>query len=242
MQHITGSFFGMNTLCTWVIALVFLCACGNSNRSSQETSTGEEAPPPAVQQGTEKERIILFFGNSITAGYGLDVAQAFPEIIQRRLDSLGYNYKVVNAGLSGETTAAGLNRIDWVLKTVPDVFVLELGANDGLRGLDLNETKKNLLSIIERVRAVNSDVKILLAGMMVPPNMGSRYAADFQQIFPDVAGEADVNLLPFILEGVAGDPELNLEDGIHPTAAGHELVADNVWDALKPLLERSVVQ
>ena len=218
----------------WVYLLILVMAC--QPPAEQKTKTAS-----TLEQKNEenKQPIILFFGNSITAGYGLSVEQAFPAILQDRLDSLGYDYKVVNAGLSGETTSGGINRIDWVLQTVPDIFVLELGANDGLRGLDLNITEQNLKGIIEKVRKANPNVKIILAGMMVPPNMGSDYATSFQNIFKQVADEKDVVLVPFILDGVAGNPELNLPDGIHPTPEGHEIVADNVWEYLKPLLKET---
>ena len=182
------------------------------------------------------KEVILFFGNSITAGYQLDMDQTFPAIIQHKLDSLGYHYQVINAGLSGETTASGVNRIDWVLKTVPDIFVLELGANDGLRGLPLIETPKNLQRIIDKVKAVNPKVKIIITGMEVPPNLGASYTDTFRKIFPDLAQKNAAVLIPFLLEGVAGIEELNLGDGIHPTPQGHQIVAELVWKALLPLL------
>lgn len=212
-------------------------SCENS-KSGKDTENSNKVSEKRELQETSEELIILFFGNSITAGYGVDLEQAFPHLIQERLDSLGYSYKVVNAGLSGETTSGGLNRIDWVLQTIPDIFVLELGANDGLRGLDLNETRKNLASIMDKVRQANPDVKIILAGMMVPPNMGNEYSTKFQKIFTDIAEEKKVELIPFTLNGVAGNPRLNLPDGIHPTPEGHEIVAENVWQKLQPLLEK----
>lgn len=184
------------------------------------------------------KKTILFFGNSITAGYQLDMDEAFPALIQNRLDSLGFNYQVINAGLSGETTAGGMSRIEWVLNTVPDVFVLELGANDGLRGLPLEESRKNLQDIIDAVKKVNSDVKIVLAGMQVPPNLGQDYTQAFQEIFPELAKNNNATLIPFILEGVAGDPDLNLDDGIHPTPEGHMILTETVWKYLEPLLEK----
>lgn len=219
----------------WFIPFYWSCE-NNSSKDQGNEEDLTEAQDSVVSAGDEQ--IILCFGNSITAGYGLNISAAFPALIQERLDSLGYNYKVVNAGLSGETTAGGLNRIEWVLRTVPDIFILELGANDGLRGLDLAETKKNLKAIIAEVRAANPEVKIILAGMLVPPNMGREYATAFMQLFPEVAEETDVSLIPFILDGVAGDPNLNQSDGIHPTAEGHAIVAENVWEHLKPLLEK----
>lgn len=183
--------------------------------------------------------IIMFFGNSITAGYQLDPEDAFPALIGRKLDSLGYQYQVINAGLSGETSAGGLERIDWVLRTVPDIFVLELGANDGLRGLDLAESKENLQKIIGKVKAGNPKVKVVIAGMMMPPNLGKKYTDDFQQLFVELAGDNDAVLIPFLLEGVAGEPDLNLSDGIHPTEEGHQIVAKTVWQYLEPLVEKT---
>lgn len=215
-------------------------SCERSN-SGKDKGNAEQVSESNVDKKAQEDPIILFFGNSITAGYGIELEQAFPNLIQQRLDSLGYSYKVVNAGLSGETTAGGLNRIEWVLQTVPDIFVLELGANDGLRGLDLKETHKNLVGIINKVREVNPDVRIILAGMMVPPNMGSSYADEFEKVFTEVAKEKDVQLIPFILDRVAGNPELNLPDGIHPTPEGHEIVAEIVWQELQPLLEKKKV-
>ncbi len=195
----------------------------------------------ASETADEAEKVILFFGNSLTAGYGLDdPSKAFPGLIQERLDSLGYEqYKVVNAGLSGETTAAGTNRLEWVLERQPvDIFVLELGANDGLRGVSPEETKRNLKEMIEKVRKAYPEVKIILAGMMVPPSMGPEYSEAFRQVFPQVADEKKISLIPFLLENVAGEPELNQGDGIHPTAEGQKILADNVWEVLKDKLEK----
>lgn len=222
-----------------ILLLFFLVFTSCGSKESNQAKDTEQTPVAKKEEVPKKsDPIILFFGNSITAGYGVDLEQAFPNLIQKRLDSLGYEYKVVNAGLSGETTAGGLNRIEWVLRSVPDIFVLELGGNDGLRGLDLDETRRNLIKIIDIVRAANPDVHIILAGMMVPPNMGPDYASGFQEIYPTVAKEKKVSLIPFILEGVGGDPELNLPDGIHPTPEGHEIVADVVWAELKPYLKK----
>lgn len=186
----------------------------------------------------QEKDTILFFGDSITAGYGIDLNQAFPALIQEKIDSLGLSYDVVNAGLSGETSAGGLRRVDWVMQQEVDIFVLELGGNDGLRGIDPESTKENLTGIIEKVRAADPDVKILLTGMEAPPNLGQAYTSQFRQVFSDVARQKNVNFLPFILEGVAGNPELNLPDGIHPTAEGHKILAENVWGSLRPMLDR----
>lgn len=185
--------------------------------------------------GQNKQRILIF-GDSITAGYGLETEQAFPALLQKKVDSLGLNYTVINGGLSGETSAGGLRRIDWVLQRPVDIMVLELGGNDGLRGIDLTSTKKNLQQIIDKALAKNSEMKIIIAGMQVPPNLGADYANQFAHIFPDLAKDNDLKLIPFILEGVGGNPNLNLPDGIHPTAEGHKILAENVWDILRPIL------
>jgi len=179
---------------------------------------------------------ILFFGNSLTAGLGLNSDQAFPSLIQKQIDKKGAKYAVINAGLSGETSAGGLNRIEWVMKQAFSIFILELGANDGLRGLPLESTKSNLQGIIGKVKSKYPNVKIVIAGMMVPPNMGEEYSGEFASVYPDLAKNNDAVLIPFLLDGVAGNPDLNLPDGIHPNIEGHQIVAENVWKVLKPLL------
>ena len=184
----------------------------------------------------DSQKVILFFGNSLTAGLGLDLNQAFPNLIQEKINETGKNVRVINAGLSGETSAGGLNRIDWVLNQAIDIFVLELGANDGLRGLPLESTRTNLQGILDKVKAKYPDVKIIIAGMMVPPNMGEEYSNEFIKVYPDLARENGVSLIPFLLDEVAGNPDLNLADGIHPNIEGHQIVAGNVWRVLKPLL------
>lgn len=185
---------------------------------------------------TAQTKTILFFGDSITAGYGIDTEDAFPALIQEKIDSLGLNYNAVNAGLSGETSAGGLRRVDWVLQQGVDIFVLELGGNDGLRGVPPSSTKESLQGIINKVNSSFPDAKIILTGMQAPPNMGQNYTSEFQSLFDELAEENEVIYLPFILEGVAGDPDLNLPDGIHPTEEGHKILAQNVWDVLRPLL------
>lgn len=181
-------------------------------------------------------KIVLFLGNSITAGYGLDPSQAFPARIQEKIDAKGWNFKVVNAGQSGDTSAGGLSRLDWLLRNRFDVLVLELGVNDGLRGVPTEVTKKNLQAIIDRTKEKYPEVKIVIAGMKVPPNMGRDYGRRFESIFPDLAKRNNAALIPFILEGIGGVRELNLPDGIHPTAKGHEIAAINVWKVLEPVL------
>lgn len=179
---------------------------------------------------------ILFFGTSLTAGLGLAPEEAYPAVIQEKIDSLGLPYRTVNAGVAGETSAAGLRRIDWLLQQPVDVLVLELGANDALRGQDITMAKANLQAIINRTRAHYPHVRVVVAGMEAPPNLGRRYTREFRRLFTALARENRATLIPFLLDGVAGVPELNQADGIHPTAQGARLVADNVWRVLRPLL------
>lgn len=180
---------------------------------------------------------IVIFGDSITAGYGLDPEQAFPAKIQEKVDELGWNMNIINAGVSGETSAGGLRRIDWVLQREIDIFVLELGGNDGLRGIEPEVTRENLQSIMDKVWSRYPETRIILTGMEAPPNMGDHYTSRFRQIYFDLAEANDVTFMPFILEDVGGIPELNQSDGIHPTQEGHELIAENLWQILKPVLE-----
>jgi len=180
--------------------------------------------------------IILFLGDSITAGYGLELSQAYPGLIQKKIDAKGWNFKIVNAGQSGDTTAGGLSRLDWLLNNKIDVLMLELGGNDGLRGLPIEEMKKNLQAIIDRTKSRYPEAKIVIAGMKVPPNMGGDYGRRFGAVFSDLAKKNNAALIPFIMERVGGMRELNLSDGIHPTAKGHEIVAENVWKVLEPVL------
>lgn len=190
-----------------------------------------------VSPRQEEPGRIVFFGDSLTAGYGLTMQDAFPYLIQQKIDSLGLPYQVVNAGLSGETTAGGANRIDWILKSKPDIFILELGGNDGLRGLSPDQTRKNLRTIIDKVKKRNPDAIVLLAGMQMFPNMGQDYVNEFKGTFPQIAEEKEVKLIPFLLEGVGGIENLNQSDGIHPNEEGHKVVAETVWKYLKPYLK-----
>ncbi|MEY4939575.1 MAG: hypothetical protein RIQ93_1310 [Verrucomicrobiota bacterium] len=181
---------------------------------------------------------ILFFGDSLTAGYGLANAtsDAYPALIQGKIDAAQLDYRVVNAGLSGETTSGGLRRIDWVLRQPVAVFVLALGANDGLRGIDPAVSRSNLQAIMDRVRAKYPQAKLLLAGMQMPPQMGANFARDFEGMFPAVARKSQATLVPFLLDGVGGLAEFNQGDGIHPNEAGHARLAETVWKILRPLL------
>ena len=190
----------------------------------------------AVAAEKARKRTILFLGDSLTSGYGLSTEVAFPAVIQAKIDSLGLGYEVVNAGISGETTSAGLSRMNWMLKRRIDVLVIELGANDGLRGVPLKVTRQNLQAIVDSSRKVYPKVNVVLAGIQVPPNLGPEYTSEFKEIFPELAAKNKVALIPFLLEGVGGIQEFNLADGIHPTVAGHRKVAENVWKVLGPLL------
>jgi len=219
-----------------LISLLLLTGCTGSEKERGKKS--ENKADPQTEKPRTRSNNIIFFGNSLTAGYGLEMADAFPAIIQRKIDGLGWDFNVVNAGLSGETTASGVSRIKWVLKTPPDVFVLELGANDALRGVKLSETKSNLQSIIDTVKSYHPGSAIILAGMKAPPNLGEEYTSRFEEIFVELSEENTAPLIPFLLEGVAGEKNLNQPDGIHPTEEGQKIVAENVWEVLKPILEK----
>ncbi|WBL27028.1 arylesterase [Zunongwangia sp. HGR-M22] len=224
----------INSLIAAIFCLVFLNSCKNEEKQSTSASEENTAEAKTSKENKTKEApVVLFFGTSLTAGLGLDTTEAYPALIQKKIDSMGMDYSVVNAGLSGETTASGLNRLDWVFKQNVDILVIELGANDGLRGVSLDETRQNLEQIIEKARTKNPEVKIILAGMQIPPNMGEAYTSEFRSLFPNLAKEYDLKLIPFLLEGVAGEPGLNQQDGIHPTAEGQQILANNVWEILK---------
>jgi acyl-CoA thioesterase-1 len=223
--------FKIKLYCT-VILLSILSACGNGESKKTESESTDSLK---VKNLTSKKNILIF-GDSLTAGLGVEPEEAFPAIIGNKVDSLKLPYQVINAGLSGETSAAGKARIDWLLKEKVDVFVLELGANDGLRGIPVSETRKNLQSIIDQVKAKYPDAKLVMTGMEVPPNMGSKYASEFRVIFPELAEKNNMLLVPFLLDQVGGVPELNQQDGIHPTPEGHKILAENVWMVLKKTL------
>ena len=220
----------------YFFTLLLILSCGQSGtQKTNSSSEVDEIENESVSEQLEK-KVIIFFGDSLTAGYQLDPEEAFPARIQEILDSLQLGYTVVNAGLSGETTASGRNRINWILNQKADIFILELGANDGLRGIPLSETRENLQAMIDTVKSKNAETEIILAGMQIPPNLGQEYTSEFRTLFKDLALENEIALIPFLLEGVAGIPELNLEDGIHPTPEGHEIVAENVWRILEPIV------
>ena len=221
---------------SYFLLLFLLLSCGDKVKKQVESTTTESIIDEDGSSVEAARKVILFFGNSLTAGMGLDPEDAFPAVIQNKLDSLQLDYEVINAGLSGETTASGKNRLSWVLNQKVDIFVLELGANDGLRGIPLEETRKNLQAIIETVQGKNPNTKIVLAGMQIPPNMGKAYTSEFRNIFPELAKKNEAALIPFLLDDVAGNPELNQNDGIHPTVDGQKILANNVWEILKEMV------
>lgn len=189
----------------------------------------------------EDSQRVVVLGDSLTAGYGLDPDLAFPALLQTMVDESGLDFEIVNAGVSGDTSAGGVRRINWLLRQEIDVLILELGANDGLRGVSLESTRTNLQKIIDETKTKNPEADIIIAGMMVPPNLGPDYTERFKQIFPSLAENNNCLLIPFLLDGVAGQPELNLPDGIHPTAEGHQIIAENVWKILETVLrEREI--
>jgi acyl-CoA thioesterase-1 len=223
-----------------VLALVML-AWGGACRQRDDTSAARsEAPAGASRTSQPDERRpasrprVVALGDSLTAGLGLSSPEAYPSVLQQRIDAAGYRFEVVNAGVSGDTSAGGLSRLDWSLDGDVRVLVVALGGNDGLRGLPPDEMKRNLGDIIRRARL--RDIGVLLAGMESPTNMGPDYRRRFHEVFPEVAREYRTAFLPFLLDGVAGRPDLNQRDGIHPTAEGARVVADHVWRVLEPML------
>jgi acyl-CoA thioesterase I len=219
------------TLCA--AALLLAPAC-----KKEQPSAGPPAQAPAARLPATQRPAIIFLGTSITAGLGVDLSQAYPALIEKRLDSLHLDYQVINAGVSGETSAGALQRIGWLLRQKPAILVIETGANDGLRGQDPASTKANIQAIIDSVRARSPGTRMVIAGMRTLPNMGRRYLQEFVRIYPELALANGLPLIPFILEGVGGVDSLNQADGIHPTPAGQRIVADNVWRVLEPLVTR----
>ncbi len=221
----------------------FFFSCNSDTQENVDnTNSANNAPIAAKEEMANpkdsKKKNILFFGDSLTAGYGLEdeIGMAYPQILQDKIDSLGLNYRVINAGLSGETTATGANRIGWVLKQHVDIFVLELGGNDALRGVKPAETEKNLQAILDEVKEKYPDAKVVVAGMEAPPTMGNRYTSEFRKVFQNIAVNNEVVLIPFLLDKVGGIAKYNQPDGIHPTEEGHRLVAETVWEYLKEVL------
>lgn len=195
-----------------------------------ETVSNPSGTPPAG-------KVLVVLGDSLSAGFGVDPSEAWPARIQEKIRHSGLPWKLVNAGLSGDTSAGGLRRLDWILRRPVDALLLELGSNDGLRGLPLEATRTNLQAVIERTRAKHPNVRIVLAGMKMPENLGEAYTRQFESLYRDLAQSHQATLIPFLLEGVGGRPELNLPDQIHPNAEGHRRVATNVWKVLEPVLQ-----
>jgi len=222
------------------VGTLFQCATDNtSSKTSATANPVAKADENTSAQGatTAQRKTIIFFGNSLSAGYGLDPAQGFVGLIEERINSLKLNYKVVNAGNSGETTSGGKERVGWILENYnPDIFVLELGGNDALRGLPVKDAEENLQFIIDQVKAKNASAKILLAGMMAPPNMGNTYTSEFSAIYPRLAKKNNADLIPFLLDKVGGQRHLNLPDGIHPNVEGHLIVRETIWAVLEKML------
>ncbi len=218
----------------FILALTITVAgCGSKSKPNDTTAQTDTTKTAAASS----TKTILVFGDSLTAGYGLDdQSEAYPSVLQTKIDSAKLPYTIVNGGLSGETSAGGKGRIDWLLKQHVDVFVLELGANDGLRGIPVEETEQNLQTIIDRVKAKYPKAKLVMLGMQVPPNMGATYVTAFKEMFPKLATKNNMALVPFLLQGVGGVRTLNQKDGIHPTAAGAKILAANVWQVIKGIL------
>jgi acyl-CoA thioesterase-1 len=225
-RNLRGNRFGLQRLLMgWVLFSALSVTQGGS--ASEQSPTRKAAEP----------RVIVALGDSLTAGYGIDRAEAYPALLQLRINAEGWNFTVLNAGQSGDTTADGLQRIDWLLQRRIHVLIVALGGNDGLRGIEPDATRTNLQAIIDHARQEYPDIRIVLAGMAMAPNMGKDYVSRFQAIYPDLAKHNQVALIPFLLEGVGGRPESNQDDMIHPTAEGQKAVADNVWRVLRPLLQ-----
>jgi acyl-CoA thioesterase I len=230
-----------------VLLSVLTIACGGTGAASDTTSTTKPATPPAgpapaadsaPAASLDDRRTILFLGTSLTAGLGLEADSAYPQQIQRKIDASGLPYQVVNAGVSGETSAGLLRRLDWVLRRPADVIVVETGANDGLRGLSVDATRATIGDVLSRIRRERPNAAIVLVQMEAPPNLGQEYTAAFHEMFAELAREHGATLMPFLLEGVAGESRLNQPDGVHPNYVGERIVTDNVWRALQPLLKR----
>jgi acyl-CoA thioesterase I len=206
----------------WTLLLAFLFMCGGNSLAAESEAT----------------KTVLVLGDSIAAGYGVEREEAFPALLQKKIEAAKLPYRMVNGGVSGDTSSGGLRRIDWMLKQSVDVLVLELGGNDGLRGVNPTTTKQNLQGIIDKAKQKYPQIKIVIAGMQMPPNMGEEYTKAFAEMFPALAKTNDAVLIPFLLEGVGGKPDMNQPDGIHPSVKGHEVVAGNVWKVLEPVLKK----
>ena len=219
-----------------LLIVVLAISCSRQPETAQPSGASPAAPEAPKPRDAAKAPKIVFLGDSLTAGLGLSTTESFPSLIEQKLKEQGLNYQVVNAGVSGDTSAGGLRRLDWSLDGDVRVLIVALGANDGLRGLPTREMKKNLAAVLDRARARN--LPVILAGMEAPPNYGVEYTRDFREVYTDLAAEYKVRFIPFLLQGVAGEASLNQADGIHPNTRGAEIVADLVWKELEPELRR----
>lgn len=239
-RRMMGRHRNIETMKIWFAAALALSAlaCGSSRGDDRDEARGSATPSsaaaPAASPASSRPRIVAL-GDSLTAGLGLPAAAAYPSLLEQRLKDAGMDFEVVNASVSGDTSAGGLERLDWALQGDVRVLIVALGANDGLRGLPVEQLRRNLAQIIERAQA--RPVAVILAGMEAPPNYGRDYIAAFHKVYPELAAQYHVAFVPFLLQGVAGSEPLNQRDGIHPTAAGARLVADNVWSVLKPIAQ-----
>lgn len=226
------------------LALTALIACGGSDQGSAPTANGADsgAASAGAAATTARQRNVLFLGTSLTEGLGVGEDGAFPAVIQSRIDEAKLPFHVMNAGISGETSAGGLRRIDWLLQSPVDVLVLELGANDGLRALNVDSLRSNLDGVLARTRERYPDAALIIAGMEAPPNLGQSYTSRFHAVYPALAKKYKASLIPFLLQGVAGNRALNQEDGMHPNVDGHRAVAANVWSVLGPVLSARAAQ
>jgi acyl-CoA thioesterase-1 len=203
-----------------ILLLMFICTLSDAGESDRSSP------------------VILLLGDSLTAGYGINREEAYPALLREKIHHMEWRAEVIDAGISGTTTAGGIRLLDWHLRRHIDIIVIALGGNDGLRGISPSESKANLEQIIIKARKTYPAITIILAGMMAPPNMGESYGAEFHQIYHDIAANHNAALIPFLLQGVGGHPEMNLADGIHPNPAGHKIIADLVWNVLMPILEK----
>jgi acyl-CoA thioesterase I len=215
----------------WYLSALIAVAIGCEQARDEVASTPDSAPV---------RKSVLFLGTSLTAGYGIDPDQAYPALIQRKIDSSGLPYRVINAGVSGETSAGAIRRVDWLLQQPLAVLVVETGANDGLRGLSTDSLRSNIRAILKRAKELQPSVKLVLIGMRIPPNYGRAYSQSFEAIYPELARETGATLVPFLLEGVGGISSLNQPDGVHPTAQGQRKMAETVWRVLEPVLKENI--
>ena len=230
--------FLRSTQRTWFLLMLFLMVSCSGQAQKAEPIVAQDSTSAAEKEAAAEasKKVMLIFGDSITAGYGLEQEQAFPALLQTKIDSVQAPWKVINGGLSGETTAAGLRRLEWTLQQPVDLLLIELGGNDALRGVSVSEMRTNLDKMIQMTKSKYPDAMIVLAGMKVPPNLGPQYGKEFEAVYAQLAKKHGITLIPFILEGVGGNEDLNQADQIHPTAEGHRIIAKTVWEVIEPLL------